>query len=343
MNYTFVSTEKNGEKAIIQECNTLFWLLKNHPKTDYFIVDAFNDVSAANVDFSTIIDTQCKNYKQMGPMLLGRSMVTLLSNYVSHFAFSEYILTVNKFNRSNLLNSNKSLFKMSNVKSDIVSDIKTGLIDEISKKVYTRDLGITMTQVNSFLAEVKVLIDNRAKSQVIDDSFNLPDRIKDDKTLLTSIYDDVRDVQSKLKLEDISDMLVSMPNQVLGFNRHIERGQVIQILTSRLVGNDLSSFNTPISFIEYKTSIGISVDKIKWITSDCFRQISKVFFTKSLTKRFFTVLFRLLEINECYKSYTLIDRFNEVEANILDKIDFLSKDSILYLLSVIEEDYVNEN
>lgn len=137
MAYIVRSTEKLRKSCAEAETKALLYLMNFRSDSDeiyYFVVDFFNDLTGMDRFGTKLWDLQSKNTSNVGPKEIGKELVTLFKNYMSELEFNSYILFIGSVSNVVRINQQKDTFNISNVRSDAISLIKLGLVEEGRKK-----------------------------------------------------------------------------------------------------------------------------------------------------------------------------------------------------------------
>ncbi len=341
--YKVTATERNNEKSTEFETRSLFYLLNYHVDRNeifFFVIDFFNDVSGVDRLGYKIWDIQSKGKFASGNQL-GKYMVTLFKNYLSAFSdkFVNYILYIESINTKVLLDSSKHCFDISNFKKNDVVSIRQGLVNEALSKTYIKELKISDYDINlraeSFLKIVNFVIDSKTKAELIKDATNIDSIIYPSDSYLESIFKEIRNTQSSKKNISTEGVIINNVSDFSKYNKYIKAGEIVLLITSRLINMDLSrdkkiphSFAAQISKMDDK-------EKSDYI-EDCQNGIYRMMFDKNNVAnywKFFENVWKtvkqnpLLEIEELY--------FN-LDKNLLSSMQ-IDMNSIKYFTAMVKD------
>ncbi len=339
--YQFKNTEINNKKASEFETKSLLYLIgmrSDSDEIDVITVDCFNDVTGANQGFTKLWDVQSKNHKSLPPSKIGESLVTLYDNFISTIDFTSYILFIPKLKRDYLVNPALNVYGYENINTKQQGGIKKKLIDKINGgKQSGRPPLLT-----EFLSKVTFIEDNKKISTYVKriTKFRNKRIISDD--LYESIFNEVRDVQTALKNSHIENRSISHPIEVLDFKRHITKKEISTLLISRLVGVELFSFSAvPFPFLaEIKE---LDMESAKDLVQECNENLSRAFFDKNGCRNFWKVSeFIFVHIRSNLKD-NLYEVYDALCSSINITTNYLTRDTVLFMISLVMTGLDNEN
>ncbi len=237
--YKITSSESNNEKATDFETKALLYLMNYYKDSDrihYFVIDFFNDVSGVTQLADACFDVQSKGIKNIQPVQLGEYLVTLFKNYISEFNFEGYILFVEGVNKtiSNQL-SGRTIFSCSDLEIELVSKIKSGLINSANKKTYIEDKQIINdNNIDNFLNKVLFVIDSRKKEDYIRDAVQFESSLIIDDKDLRKIFKEIRDKQSAKKNNRVEGEQISSIGCFVNYDKFLRKEDIQQLIVNRI-------------------------------------------------------------------------------------------------------------
>lgn len=345
--YKFKNTEINNKKASEFETKALLYLLgmkKDSDEIEYITVDCFNDVTGCNNDFTKLWDIQSKNHKSLPPSKIGESLFTLYDNYISKIDFVEYILFIPKLERRYLVDENLSIYDYSNIQKSTKIKIEVKLKSEIIRIHKLDDFFNLPKYFHDFLNHLIFVEDNKQLATYIKKIA----KFKNKKIFPTEFYEniflEIRDKQSALKNSYIANEIISKPKDVLDFNRHITKKEINTLLISRFVGVEIFTNNgIPIKFLPIINLKDMDEEGIKDFIQECNENLCRAFFDKNDNKNFWNISeFIVMEV----KSYLQRD-IQVIYEKLLNTMKirsyYLTKDTILYMISLVIQGVENDN
>ncbi len=343
ISYKVTATERNNEKSAEFETRSLFYLLNYHVDRNeicFFVIDFFNDVSGVdNLGFK-IWDIQSKGMFASEKQL-GSCLVTLFKNYLSAFSdkFVNYILYVQSISSKIIIDSNKNSFDITNFKTDKVPLIKQGLIEEALAKTYIKELNLSEFEIgqkaDSFLNIVNFVIDSKTKAELVKDAINIDSSIYPPEPYLNSIFKEIRDTQSSKKNTSTEGVVINNVSDFSKYNKFIRAGQIVLLITSRLINMDLSrdkmippSFASLISQMEGK-------EKSDFI-EDCINGIYRMMFDKNNVAnywKFFENVWKTVKENPSLEIESL---YSKLDKGLLKYMQ-IDMNSIKYFIAMVKD------
>lgn len=337
--YTFKNTEINNKKASDFETKSLLYLLgmrNDSEEIEIITVDCFNDVTGSNTDFSKLWDVQSKNHSSLPPSKIGESLSTLYYNYISSINFNEYILFIPKLNREYLVNSSLNIYSYENINEKQ----KNGIEKKLKEKINGDKSGNTPPLFLDFLSKLCFVEDNKRVSTYI----KKISRFKNKKSIPEGVYDrifvEIRNAQASLKNSYIENEKINHPSEVLKFNRHITKTEINTLLISRLVGIDVFSFpGIPFSFFD--VLIGKDEEERKDLLQECNENLSRAFFDKNGCREFWEVTENLMNILKEKLDDSVFDVYSNLTLVVNVKTEYLTKETLLYMISLVKAGLAN--
>lgn len=332
--YTFRNTEINNKKASDFETKSMLYLLGMRSDSDeieIITVDCFNDVTGTNNDFSKLWDVQSKNHSSLPPSKIGESLSTLYDNYVSSISFCDYILFIPKLTRDYLIDDSLNVYNYANINEKQ----KQGIEKKLKEKINGNKSGNIPPLFVDFLSKVTFVEDNKKISTYI----KRISKFKNTKTVSEEIYDrifnEIRNVQSSLKNSYIENEEILHPSEVLSFNRHITKAVINTLLINRLVGIDIFSFpGVPIPFISFIA--GKDEEEIKDLLQECNENLSRAFFDKNGCKEFWKLSEMIIGMVKDNPEGSVSDIYGRLESKIKIKTNYLTSETVKYMISLIK-------
>lgn len=339
--YTFKNTEINNKKASDFETKSLLYLLgmrSDSEEIEIITVDCFNDVTGSNMEFSKLWDVQSKNHSSLPPSKIGESLYTLYDNYVSSISFYEYILFIPKLNRDYLVDPSLNVYSYENINEKQ----KNGIEKKLKEKINGDKSGRVPPLFLDFMSKVCFVEDNKRVSTYI----KMISRFKNKKFIPEEIYNrifvEIRNAQAALKNSYIENEKIRNPSEVLKFNRHITKTEINTLLISRLVGIDVFSFpGIPVSFFD--VLMGKDEEERKDLLQECNENLSRAFFDKNGCREFWKVTEILIKILKEKSENSIFDAYASLTSVVNVKTEYLTKETLLYMISLVKTGLANAN
>ncbi|TVP02689.1 MULTISPECIES: hypothetical protein [Gammaproteobacteria] len=339
--YTFKNTEINNKKASDFETKSLLYLLgmrSDSEEIEIITVDCFNDVTGSNMEFSKLWDVQSKNHSSLPPSKIGESLYTLYDNYVSSISFYEYILFIPKLNRDYLVDPSLNVYSYENINEKQ----KNGIEKKLKEKINGDKSGRVPPLFLDFMSKVCFVEDNKRVSTYI----KMISRFKNKKFIPEEIYNrifvEIRNAQTALKNSYIENEKIRNPSEVLKFNRHITKTEINTLLISRLVGIDVFSFpGIPVSFFD--VLMGKDEEERKDLLQECNENLSRAFFDKNGCREFWKVTEILIKILKEKSENSIFDAYASLISVVNVKTEYLTKETLLYMISLVKTGLANAN
>jgi hypothetical protein len=338
LTYIFKNTEINNEKASIFETKSLLYLIgkRNDSKEiEYVTFDCFNDVSGVNKKHNKIWDIQSKNEASLSPKKIGTYFFTLFDNFLSTFAFKEFIFFCPVLKKEYKIDSSLRSFKYSNIEEKTKKRIKIGLTEEVRR--VKNDATDYSSQITQFLNLVTIVEDDSTENEYIKaiTKFKKTD-IKSDE-FYKCLFIELRNIQSSKKNSFIENTQITEIREVLTFRRHLTVKDIELLVVSRIIGVEIfkNLFHYPIYFSSFIDRLNIE-DK-KDILQDCNSNLSRAFFNKNSNKVFWKICEDIVTYFSINKSSDVDSVYTSVFGNYTPKVSYLNEITIKYLISIILE------
>ena len=343
MSYIFKNTEINNSKASNFETKSLLYLIgqrKDSKEILYITFDCFNDVSGINKNHDRIWDVQSKNEANINPKKIGKYLYTLFDNSTSVFLFKELIFFCPKLKDDYKIDSSKNIYNLTNIEAKTLKRIENGLKEEIER---VRDKTIDFsTEKKSFLDRVIFVEDNLTENEYIKavTKFKNVD-IKND-IFYTALFNELRDIQTSKKNSYIENETIAEIREVLNFQRYLSSKDIELLIISRIIGTELFiSISIPLYFSPITD--GLSIEDKKDLIQECNSNLSRAFFNKNSNKIFWQVCERIIEHIVISRNQDVQDIYLTLFVNFDFKLSFLTKETILYLISIIIQGLSDDN
>jgi hypothetical protein len=334
MNYTFKNTEINNKKASDFETKSLLYLISRKKEIEYVTFDCFNDVSGVNKNHNKIWDVQSKNEKSLTPKKIGKYLFTLFDNYISTFSFYEFIFFSPILNENYKINSKLNIYNLDNIEETTLKRILNGLTEEVER--VKGDSVAYSEKIELFLGKVFFVEDNSTENEYIKSVTKFKKvGIKSDD-FYTSIFTDLRNIQSAKKNTYIENEIISEIRDVLTFNRHLTTKDIEILIISRIIGVEIFNYSSiPITFFPIIKSF--DNEEIKDILQECNSNLSRAFFNKNSNRVFWNVCEKIIMFLNDDKSSDVEYIYSETFKDYTFRISYLKDFTIKYLISIIIE------
>lgn len=334
MNYTFKNTEINNKKASDFETKSLLYLISRKKEIEYVTFDCFNDVSGVNKNHDKIWDVQSKNEKSLTPKKIGKYLFTLFDNYISTFSFHEFIFFSPILNENYKINSKLNIYNIDNIEETTLKRILIGLTEEVER--VKGDSVDYSEKIELFLGKVFFVEDNSTENEYIKSVTKFKKvGIKSDD-FYTSIFTDLRNIQSAKKNTYIENEIISEIRDVLTFNRHLTTKDIEILIISRIIGVEIFNYSSiPITFFPIIKSF--DNEEIKDILQECNSNLSRAFFNKNSNRVFWNVCEKIIMFLNHNKSSDVEYIYSETFKDYTFRISYLKDFTIKYLISIIIE------
>jgi len=337
--YKFKNTEINNKKATDFETKSLLYLLgmrSDSEEIEIITVDCFNDVTGSNENFSKLWDVQSKNHSSLPPSKIGESLFTLYDNYISSFDFYDYILFVPKLKRDYLIDPSLNIYSYENIKDKQ----KKGVELKLKEKINGNKSGDCPPLFFDFLSKICFVEDNKKESTYIKRISNFKNKKSISEEMYGRIFMEIRNAQSALKNSYIESEIIQHPSEVLKFNRHITKSKINTLVISRFVGTDVFSFpGIPISFFDVLK--GMDEEERKDLLQECNENLSRAFFDKNGCKEFWKVTEKTIHLLKENPERNILDVYECLNSEISVKTEYLTKETLLYMISLVKTGLTN--
>lgn len=337
--YTFRNTEINNKKASDFETKSLLYLLGMRSDSDeieIITVDCFNDVTGSDTEFSKLWDVQSKNHSSLPPSKIGESLSTLYDNFISSISFYDYILFVPKLNRDYLVDPSLNVYSYENINSKQ----RKGIERKLKEKINGDKSGDTPPLFLDFLSKVCFVEDNKRVSTYIKNISRFKNKRSIPEEIYERIFIEIRNAQASLKNSYIENENITHPSEVLKFNRHITKAEINTLLISRFIGIDVFSFpGIPMSFFDIL--VNKDEEERKDLLQECNENLSRAFFDKNGCKEFWKITEALIKMLKEEPSDNISDIYERLSSTISVKTQYLTKETLLYMISLIKTGLTN--
>jgi hypothetical protein len=332
--YTFKNTEINNKKASDFETKSMLYLLgmrSDSAEIEIITVDCFNDVTGSNIDFSKLWDVQSKNHSSLPPSKIGESLSTLYDNFISSISFFDYILFIPKLTRDYLIDASLNIYGYQNIQAKQ----KVGIEKKLKEKINNNKTGDVPALFSEFLAKVTFVEDNKKTSTYIKKISKFKNNRAVSEEVYNRIFNEIRNVQASLKISYIENEVITHPNEIMKFDRHITKSQINTLLINRLVGIDIfASAAIPLPFVEY--IIGMDQEEIKDLIQECNENLSRAFFDKNGCREFWKTSENIIKLIKNNPKLTVPLIYDELSSTVKIKTQYLPERTIQYMISLIK-------
>lgn len=327
----------NNEKASNFETKSLLYLIgQRYDSKDvvYVTFDCFNDVSGVNEKFDKIWDIQSKNEKSLSPKKIGTYLFTLFDNFTSIFSFEEFIFFCPALKEDYKVDTTKSSYNLDNIVDKTFERIKIGLTEEIER---VKKNSVTQTSnIENFLKKVLIVEDSIEDNDYIKAVTKFKNTNLKNDDFYSSLFNDLRNIQTTKKNSCIENESIAEIRDVLSFRRHLTTKDIEILIISRIIGCEIFKYRSiPIYFsliIE-----GMNIEDKKDLLQDCNANLSKAFFNKNHNKIFWDVCEKIIEYRTNNNDNDVENIYNVLFSTYKFRISYITKETILYLISIIIE------
>ncbi|HLP63455.1 hypothetical protein [Flavobacterium sp.] len=332
----------NNEKASNFETKSLLYLIgqRNDSKDVVYVTfDCFNDVSGLNKKVDKIWDIQSKNEKTLNPKKIGKYFYTLFDNFTSIFSFEDFIFFCPELNSEYKIDSLKTTYNLDNLVDKTFQRIKKGLTEEIERvqgnsKSYS-------TSIDDFLKKVLIVEDKSTNNDYIKAVTKFKNTNLKNDDFYTSLFNDLRDIQTAKKNSYIENTTISEIREVLNFRRHLSTKDIETLIISRIIGCEIFKYKSiPIYFSPILE--GMDIEDKKDLLQECNSNLSRAFFNKNSNKTFWDICEKIVEYRTTTTDNDVENIYLLLFVDYKFKISYLTKETILYLISIIIEG-LNDN
>lgn len=355
--YIINSSEKTQRSATEQETKTMFYLMgymDDSKKIESFVIDVFNDVTAVNVDGCVFWDSQSKGENISSPSSIGKELVTLFKNYISIFNFDYYILSLRGVSEKNIINSKKPLSNITVLKYDDFVDparhlIKKSLIEECNNKTYIHIDEFLEKNVDAFLEEVKIVVNNAQNNEYIKKiTFMRDELINDD--VISDIFEVIRAEQLKIKTNsNINGLKLKIREEALNLKRTFSVKSINSLILGKILGHNIISKNKvslycPTHFFDYIVKNRINTKEIDGVVNDATNGIYKMLINENLNKEFWDLIYCIYEENDKCENdvYAIYDDIKKHYSHLL-YVNMATEAELIYLIACVLGGKKNES
>jgi hypothetical protein len=337
MTYIFRNTEMNNEKASNFETKSLLYLIGQRSDSKdvvYVTFDCFNDVSGVNKRFDKIWDIQSKNEKKINPKKIGKYFYTLFDNFMSIFSFEDFIFFCPELNSEYKIDSIKTTYKLDNIVDATFERIKKGLTEEIER--VQGNSTIHISNIDNFLKKVLIVEDKSTNNDYIKAVTKFKNTNLKDDDFYSSLFNDLRDIQTAKKNSCIENSSISEIREVLNFRRHLSTKDIETLIISRIIGCEIFKYKSiPIYFSPVLD--GMDIEDKKDLLQECNSNLSRAFFNKNSNKTFWDVCEKIVEYRTTITDNDVENIYLLLFVDYKFRISYITKETILYLISIIIE------
>lgn len=199
-------------------------------------------------------DVQSKASKNSSPREIGKELVTLYKNYVSGFQFNAYILFLGGVSSTVRKDDTKNIFTIENIKDSAIKQIRRGLREECENKTYISNEDIVDERIESFLACVEFVIDDRAAEEYVKMIIAKHTQLVPEDSVLLAIFNEIRDIQSSKKnINVVEGLTISEDSEALDYCRHLTSSEIRLLVLQRLLNRDILDKGVPEPFVDIYT------------------------------------------------------------------------------------------
>lgn len=327
----------NNEKASSFETKSLLYLIGQRSDSKdvvYVTFDCFNDVSGLNKKTDKIWDIQSKNEKTLNPKKIGKYFYTLFDNFTSIFTFEEFIFFCPELKSEYKIDSLKTTYNLDNIVDKTFKRIREGLTSEIervrgSSKSHT-------SNIDDFLKKVLIVEDKSTNNDYIKAVTKFKNTNLKNDDFYTSLFNDLRDIQTAKKNSCIENTTISEIREVLNFRRHLSTKDIETLVISRIIGCEIFKYKSiPIYFSPILE--GMDIEDKKDLLQECNSNLSRAFFNKNSNKTFWDVCEKIVEYRTVITDNDVENIYLLLFVDYKFKISYITKETILYLISIIIE------
>lgn len=337
MNYTFKNTEINNKKAHDYETKSLLYLIgrrQDSKEIEYITFDCLNDVSGVNKKSDKIWDIQSKNEKKLSPKKIGKYLFTLFDNYISSFEFKEFIFFSPPINTSYKIDETLTIYGINNIEKKTLDRIVNGLNEEIIRvKGNAKNYSLEQSE---FLNKVIFVEDNELENEYVKTVTKFKNVELKTDAFYTSIFQEIRDIQSSKKNSYIENSIISEIRDVLKFERHLYTKDIDLLIISRIIGYEIFKYKSvPICFSPLLD--GQEIEDRLDIIQDCNSNLSRAFYNKNCNRIFWNLCEEIIQFLETNNSKIIDEIYDLLFKDYKIKISYLTPITVKYLIGIILE------
>lgn len=341
MVYIVSSTERTKKSGSDMETKALLHLMNFHINKNeihYFIVDFFNDLTGMNRSSTKLWDLQSKSGKNTSPKAIGRELVTLYKNFLSHFnsSFYDYILFSGGVSKTVRINNDIDCFGIENITDNAKDRIINGLIDECNKKKYIDNRFITKQSINLFLEKVVFVIDNKTTGEYVKEIIKDHPNIIPDESGLNSIFNEIRNAQSSKKNDSvIENKRIETSDEALNYYRHLTSNEIRLLTLQRIINRNPIESGIPLSFITIYNDC--PEHRRQDMIDECQAALCRALFNKNSARGFWSLFNEIYNLIISFPKSNTQDLFNKLDKDLIDGCPDFGADSVKYFISVIKD------
>lgn len=339
MPYTVRSSERTQHKASVTETKALLYLMNFQEDSDqiyYFVVDFFNDVTGMDKLARNLWDAQSKGSTGTTPYAIGKELVTLFKNFCSDINFKKYILFVGGVSETIRAEINANIFTLADLSRDLSERIKVGLIGEARDKDYISDADITDEKINPFLEEVIIVIDDKSPAEYVRSIVRINPRLTADDSILTAIFNEIRDKQSgKKNINVVENLTIETCDEALNYCRHLTSTDIRLFTLGRLINRDPFSRGIPVPFIDiYNT---FPPERKSEMIEDCKLSMCRALFNKGNADNFWRLFNNIYQVIIENPDFDVLNIYRNLDAEIVDLCFDFDVFALKYFIAIVKE------
>ncbi|OMF45420.1 hypothetical protein BK136_09980 [Paenibacillus amylolyticus] len=339
MIYTIQSSERTKSIGSDFETKALLYLMNfrdDSNEVHYFVVDFFNDLTGFDRYSSKSWDLQSKAAKKNYQADIGKELVTLYKNFSSSFNFDHYILFLGGLAETIRVDNSKSVFGVSNIKSESRIKIENALLKECQKKSYIEKEKEDIDTIRDFIKHVIFVIDDKEKSEYIKSIVKVNPLIVPSNTILEQIFNQIRDAQSAKKNNNtVEGIVLQSQDEFIYYNRHLTNQEIKMMVLNRIINNEIMQRGiTPSFFPVYSR---IPETERKDMFEDCQLNIARTIFDKNNADNFWRLFNNIYEILTNNIGIHIESAYKLIDVNILKSLPFMDILSVKYFMAVIKD------
>lgn len=338
MPYKVQSSEKLRKSGADFETKAMLYLMnfrQDSKDMNYFVVDFFNDVTGMDRAARKLWDVQSKASKKATAKAIGRELVTLYKNYVSDFDFQAYILFLGAVPNTFRKNQNLTTFQRTNLTPDAFNRVLTGLKEECFKKEYIEKTDIIDEKLVDFLNQVWFVIDDKRPEDYIREIVkNHPKIIPRDSELL-NIFNEIRDTQSSKKNSLVGGIILSQPDEVLAYGRHLTTNEIRLLVLQRIINTNPLEKGIPGPFIDIYSKF--PEEARKKLIDECQGSLCRALFNKSSAQGFWDIFAKIYDLIIRYPDKNVDYLYQEISTEMIDECPDFDALSLKYFIAKVKE------
>lgn len=338
MSYKVCSSEKSRKSGADAETKAMLYLMnfrKDSSEMNYFVVDFFNDVTGMDRMGRKLWDVQSKASKTASAKGIGRELVTLFKNFVSDFAFVDYVLFVGGVPDTFRVDSSQSVFDISNINVKALTSVRKGLVEECEKKEYIDNSSITDENIDAFLKDVWFVIDDLLPQEYVKAIIkNHPAIIPADSELI-SIFNEIRNKQSELKNTNVEGVVIEKIDEVLSYGRELKTHEIRLLVLQRIINTDPLSKGIPEPFL--KIYLKYPMERRNQLLEQCQSAMCRALFNNSLAQAYWALFDSVYELVVQNPDKNIDDIYTLIPDEVLDACTDFDVISAKYYIAKIKE------